>query len=223
MIAESLDALQAHHVLGELLRQLAHLGALGAQFHAALDDVVELRLDRLEFVDVFRELVVDLVRLAGFVLVPRCAGGRCRSGVGDPERLVHCGKNPFRIAGFRQHDAHATGVCQRLGLRLAVGRGVENHRHRREVRIGAQMRDEFVAVHGGHQDVGDHEVGALGAHAFQRLRAVRGFEQAMAAVPEQRQQELAVRGAIVDDQDGGHVRSAPYVYGVPACSSPMEK
>src|SRR5205823_14139819 len=66
-----------------------HPVALAAQFHAALDDVVELRLDGLEIVDVFGERVVDLVPLARLVRVLLCGGGRRRSGVGDPERLVH--------------------------------------------------------------------------------------------------------------------------------------
>jgi len=83
---------------------------------------------------------------------------------------------------------------------------VEDDLGRRQRRIGAQLLHELVAVHGRHQDVGDDQVGALGAHQRQAVRAVDRFQQAVAGEAEQGLQELAVGGAVVDDQDGRHYR-----------------
>ncbi|MNT08757.1 hypothetical protein D3C72_1435080 [compost metagenome] len=66
-------------------------------------------------------------------------------------------------------------------------------------------RDEFVAVHVRHEDVGDDQVGPLGAQYFQRVGTVGRIQQAVAAVAQQCGQELAVQHMIIDDQDGGYV------------------
>src|SRR4029077_2461820 len=94
---------------------------------AAHDDVVELRLDGLELVDVFRELIIDAVELAWFARGLRLSCG-CGSGIGNAEALVYRREDSFRIAGLGKDNAHSAGVGQRPGLWLAVRRGVENDR-----------------------------------------------------------------------------------------------
>ena len=66
-------------------------------------------------------------------------------------------------------------------------------------------RDEFVAVHVRHEDIGDDQVRPLGAQYFQRVGTIGRLQQAVAAVAQQCGQEFAVQHMIVDDQDGRYV------------------
>jgi hypothetical protein len=110
----------------------------------------------------------------------------------------------LRLGGLGEHGAHAAAARHRHGLVHRVDGRVENDAGGGDCRFGAQLLDKFVAVHGRHQDVGDDQVGALGAHDREGGRAVAGFEQAVAEEAEQVQQEFAIAGAVVDDQYGGH-------------------
>jgi hypothetical protein len=78
------------------------------------------------------------------------------------------------------HPAEQLGPVDRLGdeivgpdldalhaLGLRVARGHQDHRQQRGRRVGAQPAHQLVAVHTRHQDVRDHEVGALVAHRVQ--------------------------------------------------------
>jgi hypothetical protein len=56
--------------------------------------------------------------------------------------------------------------------------------------IGAQKHDEVAAAHRRHHHVGDHEVGALSAHAFERVRSIRCLKHFVSGVAEQRAQDL---------------------------------
>src|SRR6185503_5699068 len=70
------------------------------------------------------------------------------------------------------------------------------------------------------QDVGDHQVGALGLDQAQGLGPIGRFEQPVPAVREQRGQELPVGGPVLDDEDGGHwspLQSHTAMRSRPAC------
>ena len=73
--------------------------------------------------------------------------------------------------------------------------------------IGAQLAREHVAVHAGHQHVGNHQLGRLGARSLERLARVRGLAYAVPGDLEQRRQRLAVGAVIVDDQNVGHAQN----------------
>jgi hypothetical protein len=105
-----------------------------------------------------------------------------------------------RACGERGIDDRAHGlVIERLGQRalhaerarhlayfaLVVGRRTEDDGGVRRAIVLAQPADELVAVHARHDDIGDQEVGLLGAQQVQRFHAVGCFEQAVVAASEQ--------------------------------------
>jgi hypothetical protein len=86
-----------------------------------------------------------------------------------------------------------------LGLR--IGRGHQDHRQQRGGGARAQAAHELVAVHARHQDVGDHQVGALGAHDVERRHGVERHLDLIAEVAQQAGHHFGVGALVVDDQD----------------------
>ena len=134
---------------------------------------------------------------------------RPRQGPGGRARVhTQFGADRFQdlvgVGRFAQHRGDAAALGHRHRFVLGVHGRKEDHPGRGQSRIGAQLLDELVAVHGGHQDVGDDQVGMVAPRQGQGLGAVFGLQQAMACVAEQGAQEGAVARPIVDDQDRGH-------------------
>ena len=64
---------------------------------------------------------------------------------------------------------HAAGLGQRASLGLKVGGGVEDHPRVGDQRVGAQPPHKLEAVDGGHQHIGDHQVGVFAVKCYQRF------------------------------------------------------
>jgi hypothetical protein len=64
------------------------------------------------------------------------------------------------------------------------------------------LADEFVAIHGCHEDVADDQVGPSALDERERFPAVCRLEAWRARDSQQRDEELPIDGAILGDQDG---------------------
>ncbi len=74
----------------------------------------------------------------------------------------------------------------------------------------AQAPDQLVAVHPGHDDIGDQQVRLLGAQQVERFHAVSRFEQAVFAPFEQQQQQLTRFRIIFRDENlAAHAANVP--------------
>jgi hypothetical protein len=108
-------------------------------------------------------------------------GGRQR---GVTERGLHRPQHDFRFARFHEDGRDAARRRELSGLRLVVVGRVEDHPGVGDGRVLPESTDEFVPVHGRHQNVGDHKVGPLGTDRREPLSPVGRLQQAVAAVPE---------------------------------------
>jgi hypothetical protein len=88
-------------------------------------------------------------------------------------------------------------------LRRRPGRQ-EDHREEVRLRVLLQGAAEGVAVHAGHHDVGDHEIGEVPPGQFQRLPPVRRLHHAEAALQVGPDVAAEVR-VVFGHQDGGDV------------------
>jgi hypothetical protein len=100
-------------------------------------------------------------------------------------------------------------------------RYIKDDRDARETCIGSQLPGELGPIHIGHQDVGDDQVGPAGARNFDGLGAVASLQQAMSSVSEQGCQIMAIDGAIIDDEDGGHAWQCAHFQRRPAANSSL--
>ena len=150
-----------------------------------------------EFRDFFRQLVGHQAQV--FAIEQLRVGwrhGLRRMGQG----LIYGEQNVLRLAGFDQHPRDTAGPGQIARLAFAVVRAVENNLGGGQRRIRPQLPHEFVAVHGRHQDVRNHQFGALLAHQRQRLGAIGGLQRLVTPVVDQRYHQFPVFGVIVDHQ-----------------------
>jgi hypothetical protein len=81
-----------------------------------------------------------------------CAAGHAQFGVDGVEDLV-------RVGRLAQHRGHTAAGRHRQRFAFGVHGREEDHAGALQRRLGAQLLDEFVAVHRRHQDVGDDQVG----------------------------------------------------------------
>lgn len=88
-----------------------------------------------------------------------------------------------------------------LGGAVVEG-GEHDHRHGGERGLGAQLRADFVAVHAGHHDVEEDDVGP-GLRGGERGGTVLGAEDAVALRLQEHVEEVPGLGFVVDDEDGG--------------------
>ena len=127
------------------------------------------------------------------------------------ERLLNGGQDVLWLAGLNQHLRDATRQRQAARLLFAVVRAVKNHLRGRQVVVGPQLAHKLVAVHGRHQDVGDHQIGPLGAHQGQRLGTVGGLQRLVAAVPDERDHQRPVGGKVINNKDLCHAQPVAFV------------
>ena len=66
------------------------------------------------------------------------------------------------------------------------------------------MREHFIAVHAGHHDVADNQIGPLRARLFQAVAAIGGCKHAEPLECQQLAQVLAQRRVVFDEENGGH-------------------
>src|SRR2546427_2523692 len=85
--------------------------------------------------------------------------------------------------------------------------------------ILAQSGNELVAVHGGHQNVGNDEIRRSELRLLQSLFAVVRFNHLVPEGGQQRHVELAALNVIVDDEDQCHGYSARFGMQSLSCSS----
>ncbi len=120
------------------------------------------------------------------------------------EHFLDRAQDDVVIGGLDEHPGDAMGLRKLLRILPGEVGGIEDDRKVGGARIRAQLAREHVAVHAGHQHVGDDEVGRLGARALERLARVGGLAYAVPGDLEQRRERFAVRAIIVNDQDVGH-------------------
>jgi hypothetical protein len=99
----------------------------------------------------------------------------------------------LRLARFGQHQRHAARMRELSRLGLHERGRVEHDMGTRDVAVGAQLPDEFIAIHARHQDVADHQLGPFGTCKRERLGTVGGFDEAMPRIAEQGGYEIAIR------------------------------
>ncbi len=96
--------------------------------------------------------------------------------------------------------AAARQLCR---VALVVFGGEEDDQGLRGARLDAQTADELVAVHRGHHEIGDDELGILGTGQLQGLLAIAGFDDGVATRTQARRTATAVRRR-------RHPQSAPW-------------
>jgi hypothetical protein len=121
-----------------------------------------------------------------------------------PEDRVNLCQNDLWFARLRNEVAHTAALGERARFPFMIGRRVENDRGGGHLRHGAHLADEFVAIHGCHEDVADDQVGPSALHECERLPTVCRLEHDMPVIPQQRDEVLPIGGAILGDQDGRH-------------------
>ncbi len=105
-----------------------------------------------------------------------CVGFR-----GFAQRQIDGFEHVGRLAGLAQHARYACGTSQLGGVALVVFGGKENDGGQRSARLDAQAANQLIAVHRGHQQVGDDEVGVFRLRELQGLLAITGFDDGVAA------------------------------------------
>jgi hypothetical protein len=122
------------------------------------------------------------------------------------ENLVHGAQDVVVVGGLDQHARHAVRLGKLLRILTGEVGGIEDDREPGGARIGAQLPGEHVAVHAGHEHVGDDEVGRPLSRAVERLARVGRAAHVVARDFKQRGERLAVRAVVVDDEDLSHFR-----------------
>lgn len=112
--------------------------------------------------------------------------------------LNNC-KGFFRLTGLSNKKRNPASSAQGTGLRLQKGRTVEDHRDIFQQRMLAEGRNELVAIHGRHQDVGDDEVRLSEPCLSQSLFTIARFNHLMPGGRQQGYVELASIFIIIDD------------------------
>ena len=212
-------AVLAHHAQHGVLRahQLAgtsaHIGqqhlriALGGQLQVQVGQCGQASVHGCQLGHVAGELVRHQLQVAGLKAVLQ----RHRGLVADlRERLLDGGQDVLRLAGLEQHLGHAAGLGKAQGFFLVIVGTAKDHLRGRQAMVGAQLPHELKAVHGRHQDVGDHQVRPLGTDQGQRLGAIGRLQRLMAAVPDEGHHQGAVGGEVIDDEDLCHAVRAGY-------------
>ena len=96
---------------------------------------------------------------------------RQRLGRHPLDELAHAGEQRLAVEGLGDVAIGARGTGPRLVERLE-GSGEQEHRHLAELRVGLQRLAELVAVHAGHDRVGEHDVGPGLPRPGERVLAV---------------------------------------------------
>ena len=210
-------AQQLARTTAELVEQGVRI-VFGGQQQAQFGQRRQPLVGSLELAHLGQQLVadhaqVDLAERAGSGLRGRGRAPRC--GVdGMHQRLGHRVQDDLRLGRLGQHRLHAAGLRQVAGLALQVGGGPEDHLGLRDLGLATQPAHELVAVHRGHQDVADDEVGPLGQRGGEAFDAVAGLEDLVPGVTQQGHDQAAVVGFVVDDEDTCHgLRSPPQCAG----------
>ena len=174
--------------------------AQGYEAHIQIDQGAQTIVRVAQFIRGFGQLVRDKAQVLALVLA--FLGSLRGASALASEYLVDDCDDLLGLAGFRQNPRYAGSRCQPLGFTHVIVRSTENHRCRCNLRFGAQLAHEFVAIHGRHQDVADDECGALRAYQRKCIAPVTGLEHAVTLHAECSTQQLTIERTIVDDKDG---------------------
>ncbi len=129
-------------------------------------------------------------------------GGRARGGV---EQFPDAGDEGLGFLGLDDEVVGADGKGKVAVASVGVGGGVEGEGDVAEGGVALPFAAEGEAVHDGHEDVGNDEIGAGCAGGRQAFAAVGGFGDGQAGALQQEAQEVAVLLLVVHDQNEGLV------------------
>lgn len=170
---------------------------LEGQLLADLDERGDPRSQSLHLPRFLVELIGDQAQM----LAGKLFGGERRGRVWTlAEGGGHRGKDQLRVGRLREDVTDAAGLRQQPRPIVRVNARVEDDGRKGNGRVRAQSADELVAIHGGHEDIGDDQVWALGLHHLQRLCAIRGIQDLIAVRAEERPERIAVGGPVLNDQ-----------------------
>ena len=200
------DGLQAAQRAGQALRHDGQVFRHGRLAFALPGQLRNLLARRLQLIEVAADLVVDAGQLAASLPGDAVRAARHPGhGRHQPQRLVDRAHDDVGVGRLGQHPAHAARLRQQDRFLFAVGGRIKNDGHVGQRGVLVHARDEFIAVHVRHEDVGNDQVRALRAHQFQRVGAIRRLHQAVAAVAQQGGEEFAVQHMVIDDEYAGYV------------------
>ncbi len=115
------------------------------------------------------------------------------------------------IEGLGQQVGRAASKGLSAQVRVDAG-GLGENGDVAGLRIGPQLAAEFEAVHVGHQQIGDDQLGTERIHRLQRFEPVADHADIREAARPQMQRNEASRGAIIVDHQnsgGGQVLTKP--------------
>jgi hypothetical protein len=108
------------------------------------------------------------------------------------------------VEGLEDKERNAAGRTERASFRFQQAGAAENYRGALMLGQPSELLNKFVAIHRGHDDVGDYKVGKFQLCDSQAFAAIAGFNHRMAMVGEQGGVEPAARGIIIYDQNLWH-------------------
>nr|BFE73761.1 hypothetical protein GCM10020092_070620 [Actinoplanes digitatis] len=124
---------------------------------------------------------------------------------GGGDRPVDGAQQGLRVGGLQQDVGDAAGLGDGLRLGGQVVGGEEDDGGCRRCRGGrAELLRELVAVHAGHEHVGEHQVGVPGVRQAERLAALVRLDDRVPAVGQDVADQLTVGSLVIDDEDGAH-------------------
>jgi hypothetical protein len=101
-----------------------------------------------------------------------------------------------RLAKCVLHTALSSKI---LSVTFPKNRRPKDHWGASYLRSGTQSAYELVPIHGGHENIRDHQVRAFGRDQGEGLSAIRGLPNRVATASEDFYQQAAVAGVVVDD------------------------
>ena len=110
----------------------------------------------------------------------------------------------LRPRGLGQDIGHAGRAGHFPRFPFTVGRGVEQHGDSGSRGVETKLPDEVEAVHHRHEHVGDDQIRVVGPDGGKSLPAVRGLEEPVSLIAQQRYERPPVGRQVVDDEDGRH-------------------
>ena len=136
--------------------------------------------------------------------------GGTRRQLALPRRIhhrLHTLHENIRLGGFDDEGIGTHVEGQLFVLGFGVGSGIDDEGNTAQGVVRLPVSQQGVAVHDGHQQVADHEVGGLRARQLQGLGALVSFLHRIAMAAQQLAQQVAVLFAVVHHQ-GTHHRAS---------------
>ena len=161
-----------------------------------------------------RRLLEQLVDHQAQMVAIEIGGARRRRSGPCRQHLLHRPQDHFVVRRLDQHPRHAQGGGELFRILPAEVRRVENHAYPAGGGFELQAPRQLIAVHAGHEHIGDDEHRGMAAGKFERPVAVVGRQHLVPEGLQEGRECLAIGAVIVRNEDFHFV-------GPPAAVAPL--